>query len=194
MSDIRPQLVKAILVLSLAIVLLAACFSKGPARSWTAVLVVGAVLAVVSWTTWQHRRLASLLRTRTKISLTQRTNTALGDLSPLGKPRRVVLKFSRSKGFFRGRVTVSDGLAAVAFTDLPELKEYSSAWLGTWNKNITTDTNIVLIEMPDSLPTSRLQIDFDLQSNVSDPDLIQRLKPSNEEEVDVEVRGLRNHP
>ena len=135
-------------------------------------------------------RFASLLKKSIKVKLDKKTNVALSDLTRPGQPRRMIVMFAKSKGFFRGSVVLRVNGKETFSATLPAIEEYASRWFAIPNKAVTTDTNRVLLAIPKGLSVSTLEVEFALSTNVSDPVLKQKFMLPEEEEVDVEVRGV----
>lgn len=105
------------------------------------------------------------------------------------KPKRVVLSFSKSVGFYNGKIVIKDGNREVGCCELPVRPEYTNKSLGFYNEDISRQSNVVVVRVQNHQADCPLTLVFNLNQNVHDPTLREKLQMADDEEIKIEVRG-----
>lgn len=153
------------------------------------VLVVGIslVVAIVLNRLAPHVGFA-LLKTAIKVRLPL-SEAVDWEFKVRGKPKRVVLSFKRSLGFYSGSIVVKNGSATVGGCELPVRPEYTNKSLRFYNEDISRQTNVASLRIWSYAPEHPLTLALNLDQNVRDPDLKRKLNLSDDEEIGVVIFG-----
>ncbi|MGH7951996.1 MAG: hypothetical protein ACREFE_08765 [Limisphaerales bacterium] len=112
------------------------------------------------------------------------------ELKNTDNPKRVILKFSKSIGFYNGEICLKNGSNEIK-RKLPILPEYRGKFLKFYNEDIPRQTNTIIIPLKNYQTDSPLVLSLNLNHNIQNPELKNALDVSDEEEVEIAVRGAR---
>jgi len=155
------------------------------------VLIVGmSLVGSIAWNRLSPHVGFALLKTAIELTLPS-SQTFDWELKGRGTPKRIVLSFNRSLGFYHGKILVKNGPRVVGGCELPARPEYTTTALGFYNEDISRQTNVASIRIRNYTAEYPLSLAFELDQNVGSPDLKARLDLSDQEKIKVVVSGHR---
>jgi hypothetical protein len=113
------------------------------------------------------------------------------EIAESDKPKRVILSFSKSVGYYNGKIVVKNGSLEVGNCELPVRPEYTNKTLKFYNEDVSRQTNVVIIRVRNCAVNQPLTLIFNLNQNVRDIDLKKRLSIADEDEIEIVISGRR---
>jgi hypothetical protein len=152
------------------------------------VLVVGLLLVLSIVLTWILPHVGSVLTTM-RIQPPFSKIVDLNIIKP-SKPKRVILTFNKSVGFYNGNILVKNGNIEIGRCELPVRSEYTNKCFKFYNEDISRQSNIIIISIQNYMRNHPLTLIINLNQNVHDQLLSNALK-ATEDEITVVVRGRK---
>jgi hypothetical protein len=118
------------------------------------------------------------------------SKTILLELKNTDNPKRVILKFNKSVGFYSGEICLKNGAIEIKHK-LPILPEYRNKFLKFYNEDIPRQTNTVIIPLQNHKADFPLTLSLNLNHNIQNPKLKDALDVTDEEEIEILVRGSK---
>ena len=105
------------------------------------------------------------------------------------RPKRVILKFNKSIGFYGGNISLKNGESEISHYKLPVLPEYGNKFFGFYNEDIPRQTNTVIMPLRGYKSDCPLVLNLSLNHNVQTSKLREALDVASGEEIEIMVRG-----
>jgi hypothetical protein len=157
----------------------------------TTIIVLTVGLALVFSIVWNRlvpHLGARLMTTTTSIEFPLCKSIQL-ELKKSDRPKRVILKFNKSVGFYGGNISLKNGESEISHYKLPVLPEYRNKFFGFYNEDIPRQTNTVIMPLRNYKSDCPLVLNLNLNHNIQTPKLRNALDVTPEEEIEIVVCG-----
>lgn len=155
------------------------------------VLILAVGLALISSILWNRlvpHLGTCLIKTKAHIQFPL-SKSILLELKKTDNPKRVILKFNKSIGFYNGEINLRNGESEIGRRKLPILPEYRNNFFKFYNEDIPRQTNTVIILLQNYKAAYPLILNLNLNHNIQSSKLKEALDVVDNEEIEVFVRG-----